>query len=223
MGRERREREFLRREEEILDAALALCASSDFESVRVDQIAERSDVAKGTVYKHFASKDELLFRLYMRFYRGLFDEMRAHANAYQDHPIDQLRFIFRYALEYHVRYRDYRYIVEYVERNDFKERAELAWREDFLSLDRAFMEWGGPIIEAGMRGGDFPERQLNDVMTALRACFSGALRLLWANDDWCVVCEPDSDKIIASVTEFMISGLSGAGAATQEATPSATA
>ncbi|HJP36476.1 MAG TPA: TetR/AcrR family transcriptional regulator [Gammaproteobacteria bacterium] len=206
---ERRQREFLRREEEILDAALSLCACSDFESVRVDQIAERSDVGKGTVYKHFSSKDDLLFRLYMRFYRGLLEEMRARAGDRAGDPIEQLRFIFHHAFDYHVKYRDYRYVIEYVERNDFKERAEASWREDFLSLDRAFLEWGGPIIEAGMQRGDFPERRLEDVLTGVRACFSGALRMLWATDDWCVSCELDSDKIVASATEFMIMGITG--------------
>jgi len=206
---ERRQREFLRREEEILDAALCLCASRDFESVRVDQIAERSDVGKGTVYKHFSSKDELLFRLYMRFYRGLLKEMRERVNGRAVDPIEQLRFIFRYAFEYHVKHRDYRYVVEYVERNDFKERAEASWREDFLSLDRAFLEWFGPIIEAGMQRGEFPERRLEDVLTGLRACFNGALHMLWATDDWCVICDPDSGKIITSVTNFMMMGITG--------------
>lgn len=206
---ERRQREFLRREEEILDAALSLCSRSDFESVRVDQIADRSDVGKGTVYKHFSSKDELLFRLYMRFYRGLLEELRERVNGHDGDPVEQLRFIFRHSFEYHVRHRDYRYVIEYVERNDFKERAEPAWREDFLALDRAFLEWGGPIIEAGIRRREFPDRRLEDVLTGVRACFDGALRILWATDDWCVLCEPDSEKIITSVIDFMMMGITG--------------
>jgi len=60
---DRQKREFPRRELEILDVALELCSSADFESVTIEQIARGGDVGKGTVYKHFAGKDELLFRL----------------------------------------------------------------------------------------------------------------------------------------------------------------
>jgi hypothetical protein len=60
-----------------------------------------------------------------------------------------------------------------------------------------------------MQRREFPERRLEDVLTGLRACFNGALRLLWATDDWCVICDPDSGKIAASVTDFMMMGITG--------------
>ena len=59
---ERREREFQRREGEILDAALELFSADDWQSVTIDQIARRAEIGKGTVYLHFASKDEIYAR-----------------------------------------------------------------------------------------------------------------------------------------------------------------
>ncbi len=44
----------------ILDAALAVMTEQGFEAASVDRIAERAQVAKGTVYVHFAGKRELL-------------------------------------------------------------------------------------------------------------------------------------------------------------------
>lgn len=60
---QRRAREIERREQSLLDAALALFDREDWQAVTVEAIAERAEYAKGTVYRHFASKDDLYARL----------------------------------------------------------------------------------------------------------------------------------------------------------------
>ena len=47
----------------LLDAAIALMDRDDWQTVTVEQIADRAEYAKGTVYRHFASKDDLHARL----------------------------------------------------------------------------------------------------------------------------------------------------------------
>jgi AcrR family transcriptional regulator len=42
---------------------LELFSDDDWQAVTVEQIAERAEIGKGTVYKHFASKDEIYARL----------------------------------------------------------------------------------------------------------------------------------------------------------------
>jgi AcrR family transcriptional regulator len=204
---DRQQREFLRREREILDAALALCSGPDFESVTIEQIARAADVGKGTVYKHFASKDELLFRLNMRFYHGLLDELRAQ--AVEGPPAEVLERIIGYALRYHVSHREYRYVVQYCARIDFMERAAPAWRDDFLRLDRAFQEWGGPLIEQGMEAGVFARRPLDHVLLGMHACFRGAITMLWAGEQWSPQ-GADEAAVEAGVRAFMLAGLIGA-------------
>lgn len=201
---DRQQREFKRREEEILDAALALCASPDFESVTIAQIAEKAEVGKGTVYKHFASKDELLFRLNLRFYSGLLSELKTHLIV--GSPVEQLRFVIIYALRYHLTHREYRYIVEYCDRINFKERAELAWRDDFQTLDRAYQTWSTPLIEAGMAAGVMAKQPVERVLVGLHACFNGAVSMLWANAAWCPASS-DKEALILAVTDFMLAGL----------------
>ena len=56
---DRRARERLQRERALLDAATALMDRDDWEAVTVEEIARRAEYAKGTVYRHFASKDDL--------------------------------------------------------------------------------------------------------------------------------------------------------------------
>ncbi len=203
---DRRLREFERRESEILDAALALCSTREFESVTMGQIAERAEVGKGTLYMHVASKDELLFRLYLRFYQGLLAQLREQVT--NGPPIDQLRHFIDHALRYHLAHQEYRYVVEYCDRIDFRERAEPAWRDDFLTLDRAFEEWGGPLIEAGMEAGAVARRPVTEVMLGLHACFKGAIGMLWAGTDWCPLGS-DQAQVLSAVTNFMVGGLAG--------------
>ena len=60
---ERREREFKRREEDILKASFDLFAENGIESVTIDMIAERAEVGKGTIYKHFIGKNDIFASL----------------------------------------------------------------------------------------------------------------------------------------------------------------
>lgn len=50
----------LRRMRRIVDAAVELAESGGFEAVRLRDVAERSEVALGTLYKYFRSKEDIL-------------------------------------------------------------------------------------------------------------------------------------------------------------------
>lgn len=202
----RKQREFERREEEILDATLDLCSGPDWESVTVDQIASHAEVGKGTVYNHFASKDELLFRLMIRFYQGMLNEFRT--GLAEGSPTDLFREIIRYSLHYHVRHPEYRYVVLHCERVDFKERAAPEWREDLRALDRSFAEWSLPLIQQGMDLGEFRVRPVDDVLLGLYAALKGSLIMLWAGEDWCPH-RGEPEVMITVMTDFMMAGLAG--------------
>ena len=72
---DRRDRDFQQREAALLAAAAALSEDGDWQAVTVDQIAARAEYAKGTVYKHFASKDEICARLAVRQAADLIDAL----------------------------------------------------------------------------------------------------------------------------------------------------
>ncbi len=61
----RRDRERLARREAMLDAALAVFAEKGYGGASVDEIAERAEFGKGTIYNYFpGGKDELYFALF---------------------------------------------------------------------------------------------------------------------------------------------------------------
>lgn len=59
----RKERERLLHQEEIFRAAEKLFSEKGFEATTMDDIATAAEFAKGTLYKHFESKDELFTEL----------------------------------------------------------------------------------------------------------------------------------------------------------------
>lgn len=61
-----RQLQFKNREESILAVAEQLLLESGEGDITLDSLAEQLDLAKGTLYKHFASKDELFLRIIIR-------------------------------------------------------------------------------------------------------------------------------------------------------------
>jgi len=203
---DRKQREFEQREQDILDAALTLFSTPEWETVTIDQIARAADIGKGTVYKHFSGKDELLMRLMLRFYQGLLLRLKREFRDSVD-VLKQFRLIFELAFRYHLEHREYRYIVEYCNRIDFKERADESWRDSFMQLDRAFGDWGDPLFLTAMEQGRIQKRPIEQIRTGLHACFEGTINMLWAGRDWCT--HGDEEEIIQSSIAFMMSGLIG--------------
>lgn len=64
--RERRQREFGEREQRFLDAAQALIQRDGLLALQMARIADETDYAIGTLYQHFASKEDLLVALATR-------------------------------------------------------------------------------------------------------------------------------------------------------------
>ena len=81
---ERKEREFKRREKEILQAALRLFDGDDWQLVTIERIAQEAEIGKGTVYLHFPSKEDIYGRLALDFSRQLFTSTRTRLQKTPD-------------------------------------------------------------------------------------------------------------------------------------------
>ena len=68
-----RQQQFKAREETILATAEQLLLDSGDGDITLDHLAEQLDLAKGTLYKHFSSKDELYLRIIIRYEEHLFE------------------------------------------------------------------------------------------------------------------------------------------------------
>jgi AcrR family transcriptional regulator len=59
----RTQRRVSRTRRRLLDVALALLSERGADAAKIEEITERADVGKGTFYRHFAGKDELVVAL----------------------------------------------------------------------------------------------------------------------------------------------------------------
>ena len=69
----RKRQAFIGREQDILSVSERLMADKGVRKVSVDTIAARTGIGKGTIYKHFDSKRDLLIAIAERHYDALFE------------------------------------------------------------------------------------------------------------------------------------------------------
>lgn len=62
---------FLAREQRIIDAAIELFLESSIDRITVSKIAVKAEIGKGTVYKHFLTKNEILIRIILDYERNI--------------------------------------------------------------------------------------------------------------------------------------------------------
>ncbi len=65
-SKSRKEREKEQRREQILDAAEQIFIEKGLESVRMDEVAEKAELSKGTLYLYFKNKNEVALGVYIR-------------------------------------------------------------------------------------------------------------------------------------------------------------
>jgi AcrR family transcriptional regulator len=204
---ERKRREFAHREQVILGAALSLFDSDHWLSVTVDQIAEKAEVGKGTVYTHFPGKAAIYARLTLDFYYGLLEELEKV--AVEREVVPMLREIFIVSLRYHARQPEFRRVTQYCKRIDFKNRASAEIREAFNNLDARFRKLTGDLFSRGIANNEIPETSITHLHYCMRVCFDGSVDTIWTG--YIGLEKIDIEEYMDVITNFMIAGVIGMG------------
>lgn len=72
----RREREKLKREEEIIEAAEKIFCKKGYDNASMDEIASEAQFTKSTLYSYFANKEDLYFTTVTKGFKTLFSQMQ---------------------------------------------------------------------------------------------------------------------------------------------------
>lgn len=91
----KRERRKEARPGELLEAALDLFVEKGFAATRVDEVAARAGVSKGTLFLYFPSKEELFKAVVRHNIAGRFEEWRAELQAFDGTTSDLLRYCYQ--------------------------------------------------------------------------------------------------------------------------------
>jgi AcrR family transcriptional regulator len=133
--------------ERILGAALKLFAQEPYQDVTMDRVAKLANVAKGTLYLYFSSKEEL--------YLGILSD--GLEKAVQNHPVDpkadmaeRLRSAIAVSIDFYDRHRDFLRLLATEEPRLAAERNRL-----IDSFRQRGVEFFNQLIEEGIVNGTF--------------------------------------------------------------------
>lgn len=198
--RDRKAREFQRREADLLQAALALSNHDDWQAVTIEQVAQKAEIGKGTVYKHFDSKNEMYARLALDFHGLVLGRLQGISPARR--AIDRLREVLRVFWEVYSTHTEYQRVVEYCERPDFKRMVGATTRRRMRELEVAFGSVIQDIVTQGIAEGALPNRPLPVLLFGAQAALVGALKLLWMG----ALAGPP-EQYLEELTAFVLAGL----------------
>ena len=85
----RKQREIAAREQLILDCAAALLAETGYANLSMERVAEAVEYSKGTIYQHFACKEDLLGGLCLRG-MGMLSELFTRAAGYDGNSRERM-------------------------------------------------------------------------------------------------------------------------------------
>lgn len=200
---ERREREFKRREHEILDAALRLFDRDDWRNVTIEEIAHEAEIGKGTVYLHFPSKEEIYARLAIDFERRLLDALRRIDPSLP--PLEQMRAAIRLFFAMHRAAQGPHRVVDYCGREDFRRSVGEAARQEFTAIGEELTEVIHGILGRGVADGTFPDRPLPVLFSGAHSALAGAVKM--AGCGCSEEAELDRDAYEEEIARFVLAGL----------------
>jgi AcrR family transcriptional regulator len=130
----------------IVDAAAQLFAERDYHEVRMDDIAEKARVAKGTIYLHFKDKDDLYRALALDSLRKLSAAIRQSV-ANLDEPAAKLLAINRIVIHY---FEHRAYTLDLINRLERTQEQDACAAQAFVSVRDDFKN----VLESILR--EFP-------------------------------------------------------------------
>ncbi|PWI58091.1 TetR/AcrR family transcriptional regulator [Sulfoacidibacillus thermotolerans] len=147
----------------IFEAAIDIFSERGFEKATMDDIAAKANVAKGTIYYHFKSKEELFVFLVEQGTEILREHVLAKLSD-QMTPTDQIRTIIHEQLTFFTDYRDFCIII--LREAWGEEQRQRQFRRMLVHYVRAIEE----VVLAGIQTGEFVEV---DTTTTAWSIFGG--------------------------------------------------
>lgn len=191
------------RPHEILDAALAEFAARGFAAARMEDIAARAGVTKGTLYLYFASKEELFKTLVRESIGAVIAARRVEADAYQGSAAELLATVLRF-IGYFARTSDRAVLPKIVmsEAGNFPELLRF-YRAEVVENGLALL---GGIIARGITRGEF---RTVDPQHAARLCVAPLLLvILWRTSFAREETKPyDLEGLIETHIDVLLKGL----------------
>jgi len=160
----RKQRELLEREELILDAAQTMLHQHGYNHLTMDRVAEAVEYSKGTIYNHFASKEDLVCSLCCRYITNLIDVCE---RAYQYKGSTRERYLaigIGYSLHHQLHPMDAQ-INQTLKNNAVREKVSEEKLAEMQSLEQEITRIAQSIVQHAIDCGDLDKKLQHHVST----------------------------------------------------------
>lgn len=199
---------FRHRERLLLDTALQRFKRDGWESVTVAELAAAAGIAKGTVYKHFPSKEAIYAQLVLEFSRSCLE--RYLAVPVGPRPLETMRELILLAFNIMREHPVEVQLSLHCERPEFQQRLEPELREAFQLLDQQYNELFNNLLDQAVAAGEIPRKPSDPLYWGVDTMFQGVMARIAAGGfgEW---REPvNLDAYFHHVADFIIAGIHGA-------------
>jgi TetR/AcrR family transcriptional regulator len=203
----RREKRKEDRKERILAAAREVFFDVGIRRATVDAIAARAEVAKGTVYLYFATKETILANLLLE---GL-DTLSNYLAAAFDERVPRggeprLRRLAAAYYEFYQREPDYFRLMMAFDRGQFQESVSAELYERILLRSLRGLRWVVNATQQGMDEGTFQPGDARQMTSMLWAALNGVL-VLTSHPLRRELVEQEVENLYSGVLETMLKGM----------------
>jgi len=177
--RARREREKEERRQSILRAAREVFFKHGFHRATVDNVAERAEVSKGTVYLYFESKETILAHLLLEGLSELIAELEQAYAGGKSLPADErLRQLGWSYLQFFQREPLYFRFLMAMDRGRFRDAVTPRVYQEVLEASMEGLDWVVRAVEQGVEDGLFACCDAQQAAATLWATLNGVLELM---------------------------------------------
>lgn len=198
---------FQQRESALLEAARQLFHEQSWDRVTIAEVARHAGIGKGTVYKHFTSKEALYARLVLDCSRQNLAELQEIARSA---PAEQaMRRVIRRSFELLQADPLQAQLCLLCDRPAFQERLEPPYREQFVELEGQYMNLFSSLLQSSFRDLPLSPAHCQDLLWGVEACVNGVMARIASGGfaHWAEYIELDA--YFDRVTDFIIAGLQG--------------
>ena len=188
---------------ELAAAALELFIERGFAATRLDDVAKRAGVSKGTLYLYFDSKEDLFKAVIREGYVAPLAEAEQFLATFEGSSSDLIREIFR-RWWVQVGATDQAGMTKLIiaEAGNFPELARF-YHDEVIQRSHALLDHA---IKRGIARGEF--RDVGHEYSGRISCAPMVMMMLWKHSFApCVDHQVDPEKYIATITDMLLNGL----------------
>ncbi|MBN2028547.1 MAG: TetR/AcrR family transcriptional regulator [Actinobacteria bacterium] len=160
---ERKEREKLQRRRDILEAARSVFSEKGFQTATMDEIAERVELSKPTIYLYFDSKEDLYTSIALEDSYKVMERLKETV-ASDAGLVEKWQSVWLAFIEHCIENPEYVYISQHILAQESRQRVSDHILEEFDNHTRELVEQVSQLVEESIEKGlardDLPPRTI---------------------------------------------------------------